>query len=123
MEAMLNGLRDRGKAIVVRFYENATLKYRTRNARIKFWWTKAAPAAFCMGAAAEYWKWTHQETYRKFRLEGGAPMKPSAYEREMYQHYLEKHGTEVMEREYMERVDADVQLVMDTINKENVQTA
>ena len=103
----------------LKWYENATLKYRTRNARIKFWWTRAAPAAFCMGAGAEYYKWTHQENYKQFRLEGGQTLRPSAYEKEMYQQYLEKHGTDVMDKEYQQ--DPDVQLVIDTIIKENVE--
>ena len=103
--------------------ENATLKYRTRNARIKFWWTKAAPIAFCMGAGAEYYKWNHQEKYRIFRMEGGQSIRPSAYEQEMYRRYLEKHGTDVMDSEYEQQPDPDVQLVIDTIIKENVESS
>ena len=105
-----------------KFMENATLKYRTRNARIKFWWTRAAPIAFTMGAGAEYYKWTHSEKYRIFRLEGGQHLRPSAYEKEMYQRYLEKHGPAVMDSEHEQQPDADVQLVIDTIIKENVQS-
>ena len=121
MESRINLVKERVMMRVLQSYEKATLKYRTRNARIKFWWTKAAPTAFCMGAAAEWWKWTYQDKYRTFRLEGGVTMRPSAYEVEMYRHYLEKHGTDVMETDYASPVDPQVQFVMDTIIKENVK--
>ena len=117
-------MKDKALAWKIKLYENAILKYRTRNARIKFWWTRAAPFAFCMGAGAEYYKWTHSEKYRIFRTEGGPSLRPLAYQKAMYQHYLEKHGTDVMDREYEEPpTDSDVQLVIDTIIKENVKTS
>ena len=116
-------MRERLSPWATRFYEQSTLKYRTRSARIKFWWTRAAPVGFCMGAGAEWYKWTYQDKYRQFRYEGGTSLRPSAYEKEMYQHYLEKHGTDVMDADYQDRTDPDVQLVIDTIIKENVEAS
>ena len=56
-------------------------------------------------------------------MEGGQSIRPSAYEQEMYRRYLEKHGTDVMDSEYEQQPDPDVQLVIDTIIKENVESS